>query len=228
MRKNKNKPSVFNIPRSNTIHGDNRLGLAFFYSHRNLRVLRSTGIIGENEGWRSYERRMFRLLTNPSSELIDTILRTKNSLFRTPSVLGVQVRCAGLLSDDKETAVKLDEADLHRVPNQVKQVAHSMGVNRRQLTVFLSTDSDVAEERLRRALTMYRIVSVRNYKRGHTTRHKVSEESIQRALLDLYLLAQSRTLLVTGTSGYGTVAYSLSDVKDFNFIPVKKRHLMNV
>lgn len=228
MRKNKSKPSVFNIPRSNTIHGDNRLGLAFFYSRRNLRVLRSIGIIGENEGWRSYERRMFRLLTNPSSDLIDTIVRTKESLFRTPTVLGVQVRCAGLLSDDQESAVKLDEADLRRVPNQVKQVAYSTGVHRRQLTVFLSTDSDVAEERLRRSLKMYHIVSVRDYKRGHTTRHKVSDESIQRALLDLYLLAQSQTLLVTGTSGYGTVAYSLSDVRKFNFIPVTKRHLMNM
>ena len=203
---------VLNLPHTNTIHRDNRLGSFFFHTRRNLWMLRNLGILEKTEGWRSYQRKLFRLLLNPFPDMVKTIVAAKHSLFHEQSVLGVQVRCAGLLSDNAEYAVKLDKEDLKKVPKMV---------------VLLSTDSKVAEEKLKASLQGFHVVTVKSFKRGHTTKHKASDDTIRRALLDLHLLAQSQALLVTQTSGFGEVAFYLSDVQRMNVIPVEKRHLMN-
>lgn len=216
---------VLNLPHTNTIHRDNRLGSFFFHTRRNLWMLRNLGILEKTEGWRSYQRKLFRLLLNPSPDMVKTIVAAKHSLFHEQSVLGVQVRCAGLLSDNAEYAVKLDKEDLKMVPKMVRLASYPL--RNKKMVVLLSTDSKVAEEKLKASLQGFHVVTVKSFKRGHTTKHKASDDTIRRALLDLHLLAQSQALLVTQTSGFGEVAFYLSDVQRMNVIPVEKRHLMN-
>ena len=216
---------VLNLPHTNTIHRDNRLGSFFFHTRRNLWMLRNLGILEKTEGWRSYQRKLFRLLLNPFPDMVKTIVVAKHSLFHEQSVLGVQVRCAGLLSDNAEYAVKLDKEDLKMVPKMVRLASYPL--RNKKMVVLLSTDSKVAEEKLKASLQSFHVVTVKSFKRGHTTKHKASDDTIRRALLDLYLLAQSQALLVTQTSGFGEVAFYLSDVQRMNVIPVEKRHLMN-
>lgn len=155
--------------------------------------------------------------------MVKTIVDTTTSLFQGRNVLGVQVRCAGRLSDNAEYAVKLDEKDLEKVPKMVRAAASQLPTK----IVMLSTDSKVAEKKLKASLKSFRVVTVKSFTRGHTTQHKASDDTIRRALVDMYLLSQSQQLLVTQTSGFGEVAFYLSSIQRMSVIPVEKRHIEN-
>ena len=79
-----------------------------------------------------------------------------------------------------------------------------------------------AEAKLRSELTEMTILTVSSLQRGHTV--FAGATSLQRALLDIYLICKSDTFLATQGSGFSQIARMLCMPENVAIIPVNKTH----
>ena len=89
----------------------------------------------------------------------------------------------------------------------------SWNYNAGNTVLFLSTDSSYVEWYLQKELgSLYTVVTTNSFHRSHT-KGIPNAAAVQRALLDLFLLADSDALLVCRRSGFGMVALSMGRAK---------------
>lgn len=218
---------VDEMPKANLLMLDFRLPSLF--SEENLERLRGIGLLGPGEGWDVYKKRIIRLLLNPSRANI-RLIRKEWEKLQVPRVdLSTHIRCGGQLADHPEATVMVSPETLERVPALIRQVLRNFTTaisadGRVQGTpvVYLSTDSSKAEAKLRSELAEMRLLTVSSLQRGHTV--FAGATSLERALLDIYLICKSDTFLATQGSGFSQIARMLCMPSHYAFIPVNKTH----
>ena len=219
--------TVDEMPHANLLMLDFRLPSLF--SDENLERLRTIGIVGPDESWNVYKKRIIRLLLNPSRMNIQLIRREWEKL-KVPHVdLSTHIRCGGQLADHPEATVMVSPEQLERIPTMIRQVIANAsmayttnGPLQSRPVVYLSTDSSKAEAKLRSELTEMTILTVSSLQRGHTV--FAGATSLQRALLDIYLICKSDTFLATQGSGFSQIARMLCMPENVAIIPVNKTH----
>lgn len=176
-------------------------------SGRVLKVLNTYNLTGRPFEWRLYKRIILRLMSNPSRDVQKLILERRKKLGDRNKLIGVHVRCGGRLADMPERTTIMSQYQVKMVPLYIKQM-----VNKLKITpvIYLSTDSTYAEKLLRHSLRKYRVVTLTDFKRGHTTNLKVSEGTIKRALMDMYLVAQGNAIIYTKKSGFSGSCFGIS------------------
>ena len=139
------------------------------------------------------------------------------------------IRCGGQLADHPEATVMVSPEQLERIPTMIRQVIANAsmayttnGPLQSRAVVYLSTDSSKAEAKLRSELTEMTILTVSSLQRGHTV--FAGATSLQRALLDIYLICKSDTFLATQGSGFSQIARMLCMPENVAIIPVNKTH----
>ena len=179
-------------------------------SGRVLKVLNTYNLTGRPFEWRLYKRIILRLMSNPSRDVQKLILERRKKLGDRNKLIGVHVRCGGRLADMPERTTIMSQYQVKMVPLYIKQM-----VNKLKITpvIYLSTDSSYAESYLRNVLRKYRVVTINDFKRGHTTNLKVSEGTIKRALMDMYLVAQGNAIIYTKKSGFSGSCFGISSAK---------------
>ena len=220
--------TVDELPHANLVVLDFRLPTLF--SDANLERLRALGIIGPTDSWNTYKMRIVRLLLNPSRTNIKLIRREWERL-QVPRVdLSTHIRCGGQLADHHEATVMVSPQQLERIPGMIRQVLASSsmaykanGPLQSRPVVYLSTDSSKAEAKLRSELTEMTVLTVSSLQRGHTV--FAGATSLQRALLDIYLICKSHTFLATQGSGFSQIARMLCMPEYVAIIPVNKTHI---
>ena len=142
----------------------------------------------------------------------------------------VDIRCGGQLADHHEATVMVSPQQLERIPGMIRQVLASSamaykanGPLQSRPVVYLSTDSSKAEAKLRSELTEMTVLTVSSLQRGHTV--FAGATSLQRALLDIYLICKSHTFLATQGSGFSQIARMLCMPEYVAIIPVNKTHI---
>lgn len=201
--------TIESLRNRNVILYDNRFyggGLKNIY---NLRKLNKFNIIGRRMTWDEYKRVLYRLIANPTSEVMNAILNKRVELEPISNLLGIHLRCGGELADTKEVATVISWKQLETIPKQIESVASEIGKN---ITIYLSTDSSKAEEFIRNSLPDYTIITLTSYHRGHTTLKTVSDDSLKRAIIDLFLLSQTRQCMITQNSGFSETAVVLGAI----------------
>ena len=220
--------TVDELPKANLLMLDFRL--QNIYTDRNLERLRSFGILSPTEGWDSYRKKMMRLLLNPSRSNIAMIEKEWKKL-KVPKVdLSIHIRCGGQLSDHPEATVMVSPEQLERMPSLIREVIVNQSMPlaspnfpmQHNSVVYLSTDSSKAEAKLRSELAEMKVLTVSSLQRGHTV--FAGTASLQRAMLDLFLLCKSDTFLATQGSGFSQIARMLCMPSHTVLIPVNKTH----
>ena len=96
--------------------------------------------------------------------------------------------------------------ELEQLPSVIKNAMASWKYTAANTDLFLSTDSTYAENYIKNAMgNTYTVLTSDVFRRGHTTSNP-SALTVRRALVDLFLLADSDALLYCYGSKFGTVA----------------------
>ena len=198
--------AVENMPKANILVIDYRMPSVF--SNKNLEKMRKLGIIGANQGWQEYRKRIMRLLLNPSSSNIG-LIQSEWKRLNVPKVnVAMHVRCGGLLADHPEVTVMVSPEQLEQIPGQIRQIIAAQHIPPYKAPIiYLSTDSTEAEKRLRSGLPNMKLVTVKSFERDHTV--FAGSASLRRAIMDLFLLCKSNVFLGTHGSGFSQVAAML-------------------
>lgn len=206
---------LFSLKKKNVILYDSRLYGGNLKNIHNLRKLNQFNIIGRPMTWREYKMVLYRLMTNPSPELTEVILRRREPLRPFDYLLGIHLRCGGQLADTPERSVMITWKQLQRIPDQICEIMQSL---HKRVTIYLSTDSTKAEEFIRKSLKNVTIVTLDGYRRGHTEMNAVSDDSIKRAIVDMYLVAQAKQIVITSKSGFSAAISALGNPNHQFFI----------
>lgn len=142
------KQNPTSLKRQNVLFQDVRFYHKELETTWELRMLRNIGIASPADSWLSLERKILRVVLNPSDELTQVILQERERIGPAEYQVGVHIRCAGKLSDEKES-VRMVTADRFRssgfyAKQMLKSIASEQGY------VFLTTDSTYAETTSRR------------------------------------------------------------------------------
>ena len=192
-----------------------------------LSKLKEYGILKPKDSFYDYDRVMLRLLLNPSYDLRYLILKEKHRLFAKRPVLGVQIRTAGLLANVKERISFINETALQAIPKLIEDTIASYRFSNTLKGIYLSSDSRIAEELVNRTLgARYPILSTNLFKKGHST-HNPDGSIVNRALIDVFMLAECDGLLTTKQSGFGTISSILAETKKKAMIPVTRQLIEN-
>lgn len=176
-----------------------------------LRMLRTVGIASTKDSWLSLKRKILRVVLNPSDELTQVILQERERIGPAEYQLGVHIRCAGRLSDEKEGVRMVTLEQIPQFQFLTNKLIHS-GVFERKGYVFLTTDSTDAEKHFKKGMHE-KVVTYTGFKRGHSSYKRATDLTFKRSLVDLYLLAESKLLLLTSKSGYSYVAKVMSTAR---------------
>ena len=184
---------------------DCRLSKNIIGTQANIQTLQTRKVLKANETYEDLQRILYRLLLNPTHELQSVINSFKATHFTKRYVFSVHIRMGGYLADVPERTEMMSLARLKRLPSVIQNAIVSWDFDAGNTVLFLSTDSTYAEKYIRKRLGKdYTIVTTNSFYRGHTGRS--NSVAVQRALIDLHLLADSDALLIGLGSGFGRVA----------------------
>lgn len=204
----KQKQNPTSLKRQNVLFQDVRFYHNELETTWELRMLRNIGIASPADSWMSLKRKVLRVVLNPSDELTQVILQERKRIGPAEHQVGVHVRCAGKLSDYKESVRMVTVEQIPQFRFFAKQMLKSIASKQRY--VFLTTDSTYAENHFKKGMGDAKTISFSGYKRGHTNSKRVTDLSFKRSLVDLYLLVQSKMLVLTSKSGYSRIARIMS------------------
>lgn len=194
----------------NVIIRDCRLVDTIVNSNSHLLTLQKNEIISFEQSFSDYTQMAYRILLNPSKQLQSVILQNKKLLFTRKYVIGVQIRTGGCLADYQEKTEMMTLSQLQSFPNTIVVSIVKWNYNPSNTVIYLSTDSSYAEKYIRDKLgSDYMIVVSKGFKRSHSG-GKSNDESVQSALVDLYLLADTDALIICKGSGFGRVALAIT------------------
>ena len=150
---------------------------------------------------------LYRVLLNPNQSIQDYLYAFKQTHYHSHRhVLGIQVRLGGCLANYKETVAFMTMKQFYAIPSLIKMRIQKLS----NPVVYLSTDSDYAEQYIRSKLpNVVILTSSKYFTRLHTT-GSPKLESVESALVDLILLADSDVLLYQKESGFGRIAASIT------------------
>ena len=188
-----------------------------------LNQLKAYGILKRSDSFYDFDQLMLRLLLNPSYDLRYIILKEKRRFFAERPVLGVQIRTAGLLADRKERISFINETELQRIPQLIMDTIANYQFSNTLKGIYLSSDSQIAENLVNRTVGMhYPIFTTNLFMRGHTTANP-KDAVVNRALIDVFMLAECDGLLTTRRSGFGDISSILSRTRKKSVIPITRK-----
>ena len=170
-----------------------------------VHILRSIGFLTQREGMEHFYRYAVRILMNPTPDLIHTIQSERTKIGPSRYQIGVHVRCGGMLSDTHERRAMVTPSILKTVPDLVRGLIEESKIPRRNVYVYLATDSSIAFQQLKRSLSPVPVKATSLYSRGHSENIVVQEASLRRSIIELFLMAPSKSVLLSSHSGYSRV-----------------------
>ena len=175
-------------------------------THQEMIVARckEAGLLRENEGWVDYRRIVLRLLLNPSSDLISTILSERQRIGPSERQIGAHIRCGGVLADTHEGTAMITLPILQTIPRLIANLTQRMNNSIKNVTVYVSTDSSYAYDYLVSSLPDLQVVSTTLFQRGHAEFDN-DDAVIKRTLIDLFLMSQSNAVILTSSSAFSRI-----------------------
>lgn len=202
---------------------DARLPSQFVYNDHNREVLIENGVMRRDQTWSDYKRTIYQLLLRPKAEVREEIRRMRSVVHQRRVSIGVHIRTGGLLANDCERVSMIDQEALETTPSRIEGIRVVLTNITKDVSIYLSSDSDRAIAFLHHNLSPdYLIVTASKHTRGRTTGNRVTEEKVNGALLDLFVLADCDALLTTQGSGFSAIAGELSKTSLKHVIPVKR------
>lgn len=194
----------------NIVLYDCRFNLKILNSPQYLSQLQHLGLMGANDSFEDYQKRMMRMLMKPNEKLDQVITKFQKTHFAKHKVVGVQIRMGGCLANTQEKQEMMSVEELKQLPAFIRREISIMGYRPEKTVLFLSTDSIIADNYLKEQLGKeFRIVEQRVFSRNHTKGFAKTEPTMG-ALMDIWLLANSDGLITCKGSGFGRVASMLS------------------
>ena len=193
-----------------------------------VRTLRSIRFLKMYEGWDDYYRYMLRLFMNPSKELMDIVLKERKALGPAEYQIGAHIRCGGVLADVNEETAMVTPEILKEVPAMIQGLIDKSTIPKDKLYVYLSTDSSIAAETIKKALAPIPVKVTNVMKRGHTETALVDDNALKRSMLEIILCAESQSLLVSSASGFSRVMMWMDDTKEVEKIKAPYVYLKDV
>ena len=181
--------------------------------------LREMELLGENEGWDDFYHHLIRVFYNPSPQLMTTILKERARIGPKTNQIGAHVRCGGALADSVERTSMVTPEVLTTVPQMIRNLTDGF-LPQGNAYLYLSTDSTIAYRNISEALYPMRVVTTDLYHRGHTTTNRVETQAIKRAYIDLYLVSESRQVLLTSYSSFSRCVRWMSGIFNASSISV--------
>ena len=112
--------------------------------------------------------------------------------------------------------------ELVQLPSHIRRIAQLIKQPIQNITIFLSTDSSIAEKFLKIVLADYRVHVFNPFRRGHTTGGRANYLTIQQAIVDMYLLSQVKAFISTSYSGFSMSCHSLNSMPFLYRISITK------
>ena len=207
----------------NTTLRDARLPLKYVYNDQNREILIKNEVMREDESWSDYQRKIYQLLLRPNRRTREEINQMRSAVHQRSVSIGAHIRTGGLLANDCEGVSMVDQETLETIPSRIESMRSLLTNNTKDVSVYLSSDSDKALSYLREQLNPdYLIIIASNHTRGRTTGKQISEDKVGGALLDLFVLSDCDALLTTRGSGFSTIAAGLSKASVKRVIPVTR------
>lgn len=215
--------SIADALREDSTLQDARLPSQYVYNDQNRDVLIENGVMREDQSWSDFKRIVYQLLLRPKKEVRDEIKRVRNEIHQRRVSIGVHIRTGGLLANDCERVSMVDQEALEKIPGRIEDIRSALTNTSQEVSIYLSSDSDRAISFIHHNLNPdYLIVTASKHTRGRTTGNRVTEEKVNGALLDLFVLADCDALLTTQGSGFSAIAGELSKASRKYTIPVKR------
>ena len=214
--------NVWTLRRANLLMVDYRVDLYRLGTPRVVKKLKALGVMKPNEWWGSFCQHLLRLLLNPTPDIQTLIQSERLRIGPAQNQLGIHVRCGGNLADSNEQTWMVSPDRLKKVPDQVRKLIKASPIPRDKLYLFLSTDSTMAAGNLSVALRPYRIESSNVFYRGHSRTQFVDNKSLIRSYVDLFLLCQSKSALLTSSSSFSRLITIMSSAAPKWYIPAKR------
>ena len=179
----------------------------YIYSNANSSI-RMRSLFHELPDKRILTKQLSHLLFNlkkPLKEQAQQIGERMN-----PPLIGLQIRTGGNLASFKDSASYIKMDNLVNVINLINTIITNNKLENG--TIFLSTDSAVVQDHLKRVI--HKVVTADVYQIGHTARGRTdyNDSFVKRAVIDLFLLSRCDYLIVTKGSSFGDTAVILSSV----------------
>lgn len=186
--------------------------------------LRQIGFLKDNEGWEEYHRYVIRLFFYPKHSLVKEIQQERQRIGLSSNQIGVHLRCGGFLADVNEDTAMITPELLKTVPDRMKGLMNRSSLNENNSYFYLSTDSSLAAKLISDALQPIPIKTTNLYHRGHTSLGLGDDTTIKRALVELHLVSQSRSLLLTSASTFSQIVKWMSDSSQIDVIDAPYTH----
>ena len=207
----------------NTTLQDALLLVRYVYNDQNKEILIRNGVMREDESMSDYQRKLYQLLLRPNRRIREEISQMRSAVYQRSVSIAAHIRTGGLLANDCERVSMVDQETLETIPSRIESMRSLLTNNTKDVSVYLSSDSDKALSYLREQLNPdYLIIIASNHTRGRTTGKRVSEDKVGGALLDLFVLSDCDALLITQGSGFSLAAETLSKSSVKQVIPVKR------
>ena len=217
----KNKKNISSLIQEDVLLIDNRFNRGVLNDSDSLQLINQYNLTGKQLSWRDYRRIFYRLMFNPIPAITNVILEKRKELGPLENVVAVHIRCGGYLADSQEGSMFLTRRRLTQIPSQIK----SMLKRRKTIRVmYLTTDSSVAEEYIRLSFQKMKVYSLASYQRGHSTRHYVTNDTLIRSILDMYLAAQAKHLVYTDKSSFTAAISILGNAPDRLCLKSERSH----
>lgn len=175
-----------------------------------IKSLRESGFLKDNEGRREFNRYFSRLMFNPSRELIKAIRMERRRIGLAENQIGAHIRCGGNLANTREGVAMVTPEILATIPQRLIRMANETSIPMNDLFFFISTDSSIAITNLTNALSPIPVRYSALYNRGHSEVIRFKQTGIQQTLIDLFLVAESKALLITSSSAFSRAASWMS------------------
>lgn len=172
--------------------------------------LRHCGVLNSNEGWDEYHTIVIRLFYYPNRELVREIIQERKRIGPSAHQIGAHIRCGGYLADVNENVAMVTAEILSSIPQKMIELYnHHQGGN--ETYFYLSTDSSFAAAYIVESMKPVTVVSTNLYCRGHSTIGLTSNSTLLRALMELHLVSQSNSLLLTSSSTFSRIIRWMSN-----------------
>lgn len=160
---------------------------------------------------------LLKLLFNPSQELC-TLINDHLAVLKQKTMIGIQIRLGGQRANFVEKMMMPTQA-IDAAQQRVEWFLYRKKLRYRDLSVFLSSDSDYAIRRLRAYFQKHNtpiVVTADEFAVGHSAEAKTGKRGrdkwmafTKRAIMDMMILKESDYLIFTKKSSFGRFSYEL-------------------
>ena len=217
------KRDPYSLKRKDVLLFDNRFYGSDLQNAANLKRLNRYNLTGKWLSWDDYRRIFYRLMSNPTPAMINVILEKRKELGPLENVVAVHIRCIGQLADVQEQTTLISMERLVCFPSQIKEFLQQQQQQSIQVMYF-TTDSSVAEEYIRLSFQRMKVYSLVAFQRGHSTRDLVTNDTLIRSILDMYLAAQAKHLVYTDKSSFTAAISILGNAPDRLCLKSERSH----